>query len=170
MPDNHATPQTKKRGRPSLYTVELGRQICARIAGGMGVVAISRTGGMPSAGTIFRWIGEHEEFRNNYVRAGEARGMWRAEQMTATIEDVRSGKLTPQQGAVIINAQQWLASREARKVYGDRVALTGADGGDIRVSHVRDEIQRKFDAIIDADEAEEVPRLSNGSGNGHAKT
>jgi hypothetical protein len=58
-------------GRPSLFTTELGDEICNRIADGESLRAICEDAEMPHKATVFRWLSteQHKDFRNQYIRA-----------------------------------------------------------------------------------------------------
>lgn len=56
-------------GRRSLYSDELADAICDRISEGESLRAICAEGGMPSKGTVMRWLddGTRPEFRGLYT-------------------------------------------------------------------------------------------------------
>src|SRR5262245_31931461 len=57
-------------GRPSTYTAEIAHEICMRLAGGEGLVAICRDRHMPAARTVVEWfLDDHEGFSRKYARA-----------------------------------------------------------------------------------------------------
>jgi len=138
--------EPKKLGRPSLYSIELAERFLARLAGGMSVERICRHKDMPNKAQIYRWIGERADFRDNYLRAMAARGMKHGDDVIAVVDQVLKGEIAPDVGRVAIQGLTWAAARMAPKVYGDRVALTGADGGDIgmRITDARATIEGKL--------------------------
>jgi hypothetical protein len=62
----------RKRGRPSDYCAEIAMTICDRLADGESLRAICADDGMPNKATVFRWIGRHKDFRDQYAWAREA--------------------------------------------------------------------------------------------------
>jgi len=62
----------RRRGRPSDYCAEIAMTICDRLADGESLRAICVDAGMPDKATVFRWIGRHKAFRNQYALAREA--------------------------------------------------------------------------------------------------
>ena len=58
-------------GRPSDYNEDIATTICDRLADGESLRAICASAGMPNKATVFRWIGSHEEFREQYQWARE---------------------------------------------------------------------------------------------------
>jgi Bacteriophage Sf6, terminase small subunit-like len=61
----------RKRGRPSDYCAEIAMTICDRLADGESLRAICAGDGMPNKATVFRWIGRHKDFRDQYAVARE---------------------------------------------------------------------------------------------------
>jgi hypothetical protein len=57
--------------RPSIYTPELGRRICERIALGETLTSICAGATMPNRRTVFRWIVDDEAFCHLYALARE---------------------------------------------------------------------------------------------------
>src|SRR5271156_342956 len=53
---NPMKPLKRPIGRPSLFTTELGDEICNRIADGESLRAICDEADMPDKATVFRWL------------------------------------------------------------------------------------------------------------------
>lgn len=53
----------------SLFTPEIGAEICRRVAAGTSVVALCREPGMPCYGTVYRWMGIYPQFGRDLVLA-----------------------------------------------------------------------------------------------------
>jgi hypothetical protein len=129
-------------GRDSTYTADTGRKICDRIASGEGLKAICRDEHMPPERTVYGWLRAVEEFRQLYRKARElqAEGMldellelsdWQPpEKPDGTIDTgfVQWKKLQ-------VDARKWAMSRLLPRKYGDKIGLTGDDGGPVRVVH-----------------------------------
>jgi hypothetical protein len=62
----------RKRGRPSDYNADIAMTICDRLAEGESLRSICASEGMPDKATVFRWIGRHKGFRDQYAWAREA--------------------------------------------------------------------------------------------------
>jgi hypothetical protein len=62
----------RKRGRPSDYSADMAVTICDRLAEGECLRSICASEGMPNKATVFRWLGRHQEFRDQYAWAREA--------------------------------------------------------------------------------------------------
>lgn len=117
-------------GRPTLFTDELAAHICAEIAAGRSLRDICSDAGIPSQTTVFRWLSEGKDFREQYAHAREA-------QMDAMAEDIleiadEGNEEDVQRAKLRIDTRKWLMSKMAPKRYGDKqqMQLTGADGED----------------------------------------
>jgi len=53
-----ANPEKRRRGRPCVFTPELGAEICERLSEGETLVSICRDEHMPQAGTVRAWSSE----------------------------------------------------------------------------------------------------------------
>ena len=60
-------------GRPSDYTEEKAKEICFYIAQGKSMRSVCLIDGMPEMPTVWRWLGERENFRKQYAQACEER-------------------------------------------------------------------------------------------------
>lgn len=58
-------------GRPTDYTQELADRICERLADGESMRSIARDDEMPAKATMFRWLREKPEFKDQYAIAKE---------------------------------------------------------------------------------------------------
>lgn len=115
-------------GRPSTFTQDVADLICERIVeSDYGLEQICASEDLPSARTVYRWLNEHDDFRQQYARAKEAQGHVQAERglkeaITAT--DAALGRLK-------WDARRWTASKLAPKQYGDKLEL----GGQVTLTH-----------------------------------
>jgi hypothetical protein len=130
------------RGRPPIYTPELGERICKEIASGKSLRTVCEQPGMPHMDTVFSWMragGPHVEFSDQYARACIDRGHALAESALA-IADAPVRRIKGHMDAAEVNdkrlkvdTRKWFASKLAPRAFGDRVQaeLTGADGGPV---------------------------------------
>ena len=107
-------------GRPSIASPELTAEICEHIAQGESLTAICAMEGMPSKTTVYRWLEENEEFRENYTRAREDQAHTFFDEITDISAKVITGELDPQSARVVIDARKWQAGKLRPKVYGDK--------------------------------------------------
>ncbi len=123
-------------GRPTIYSEELADSICDAISMNMlSLRTICKTNGFPVPSTIFRWLEEHQSFRDKYTRAKEMQAEVMAEEILE-ISDDSTGDVVftergPAQNTEFINrsrlrvdARKWLASKILPKKYGDKVDVT----------------------------------------------
>lgn len=75
---------------------------------------------MPDHATIWRWMERDEGFRDSYARAVQTRAINHAEEISETIQQVKTGKIPPDVGRVVVDGMKWVASRLLPKVYGDK--------------------------------------------------
>src|SRR5271156_6972564 len=137
-------------GRPSLFTTELGDEICNRIADGESLRAICEDADMPDKATVFRWLSaeQHKDFRNQYIRAREAQADSLVDDILLIADDARNDWMKRngenatgyqengeawRRSALRIDARKWLAGKMAPKKYGDKQQLEhhGPDGGPV---------------------------------------
>jgi hypothetical protein len=118
-----------KTGRPHGYTEAIGIAICDLVAQRVSVVTICAMEGMPSKDTLYRWKREIVEFSDMYAHAREHRADARQDYIEEILEETKTGKIDPQVARLIIDTEKWMMGKEKPKAYGDKVALTDADGG-----------------------------------------
>lgn len=139
--------QSASVGRPTLLTPELTDEICGRISGGDSVRTICDAQDMPAKATIFRWLRDHEQFRDQYELACKARCEALGEDLLEIADDgsndwmVRNDENNPgwvangehiQRSRLRVDTRKWILSRLLPKKYGDRLDTTlkgpGEDG------------------------------------------
>lgn len=115
-------------GRPTIYTPELIDSICERVADGESMRKICRDEQMPAMTTIFRWLRENPEFREQYEAATDMRADSFAEDMLdiADIPPQINEKGGVDSGDVAhmrlrIDTRKWIASKLKPKKYGDKI-------------------------------------------------
>ncbi len=106
----------KKIGRPSGYSEEIGLRICEHITMGKPLTPLwLKENGLPAPSMIFRWLEEHQSFREAYARAREIQATIYADEILTiadTCEDANKARLQ-------VDARKWHASKTAPKVWGD---------------------------------------------------
>lgn len=137
----------KRTGRPSKYTPELGEKICKLIAEGKSERQISSMAGMPSLVTMWNWKDKYPEFLNESVRARAASAEHFNDEVLRLSDELQN-ELSQRIGnneafpKGTVEAYKVLMQEAARQAairddsrYGARkqVALTGADGGAVKI-------------------------------------
>ena len=84
---------TKKRGRPTTYTPEIGAEICRRMADGESLVEITRDPAMPAGmSTVFQWLAKDVPFAEMYAQAREQQADAYGATIAATGADITAGR------------------------------------------------------------------------------
>lgn len=147
------TEQTKrKRGRPSVYTPEIAEAICVRLADGEGLNAICQSEGMPVESTVRAWaLDDYRGFYAIYARARELGYQRLEEEILRLADQCRIGSKTTtkangetetvvadmvERTRLQIDARKWVLSKVLPKRYGDKVALTGDEGGPLKIEMI----------------------------------
>lgn len=127
---------TKEKGRPTDYTMELADSICERLANGESMRSVCRDESTPAMTTIFRWLREKEDFKQQYAIATEERAEAFVEDMVdiadnATNDWMKSNgegnegyKLNGesiQRSKLRVDTRKWAASKMKPKKYGDKI-------------------------------------------------
>lgn len=130
-------------GRPSLYSPELADKICELIADGKSLRTICQAEDMPNRGTVFRWLALSEAgdkiFSNQYACARQTQADVLFEEILEIADDGKNDTYTDDEGTVRtdhdviarsrlrVDSRKWMAGKLRPKVYGDKLALGGAD-------------------------------------------
>lgn len=168
-----AAKKPRKLGRPTKYSKAMCIRICARLAVGESMRKISRDDKMPSMQTMFRWLRDYDDFRDQYDIAKQESADSYADEIVDIADDgvitelVIDGVpvLDPETGEpykiatsvgvqharLRVDARKWIASKLKPKKYGDKVENThlGADGKDLNWTvefvNVDDKLKEKGD-------------------------
>jgi len=112
--------------RPSDFTQDIADPICERLSEGESLRWICREADVPNKATVFRWLANNKEFRDQYARAREVQ----ADVLADEILDIADDSPDPAKARVQIDARKWLAGKLRPKVYGDKLAVGGDPDGE----------------------------------------
>ena len=124
-----------KNGRPTIYSPQLGVEICNRISSGESVRSIGRDAKMPEAKSIYNWLRDEDkkEFLQQYSTAIDTRSELLADEVIEladeSVEDIvgdKSDAARVQARKLQVDARKWAASKMKPKKYGDKVDVTSA--------------------------------------------
>jgi len=138
-------------GRPTIYSEEMIAVICARIADGESMRSIARDDSMPAMTTMFRWLGESEQFKKQYAiaMAQRAEGMFEdmieiADEECTFIKKSKHGSkddgdeevevafdpTAVARNRLRVDTRKWMLAKMVPKRYGDKqeVEHTSPDG------------------------------------------
>jgi len=143
------------KGRPTIYTQELADTICLRLACGESMRSVCRDKGMPSMQTVWRWLREKRDFREQYDYAKQESADAMAEDALGIADEAfdviigndKSDGARVQAKKLAVDTRKWMMSKMKPKKYGDKVDIT-SDGKAIKGNTIvfedfRDEAKRK---------------------------
>lgn len=142
---------SRSRGGQTVYTTDLADAICKRLAMGESLIGICRDEGMPAESTVRDWALDVEHpFAAKYARAREFGYMRMADELVDILDDGRNDWMRRNGGdedagwvangenisrsRLRFEGRKWILSKALPKIYGDKVALTDADGGKLVVT------------------------------------
>jgi hypothetical protein len=105
--------------------------ICERLSNGESLRGICRDDGMPQVSTVWRWMVDNEERRNQYMRAREEQADTLADEIVAIADNATDAQIARLQ----VDARKWFASKVAPKKYGDKTDIT-SNGNTIAVAPI----------------------------------
>lgn len=100
------------------YSQEWADGFCELIAQGKSVRAICEMPGQAVMSSVFKWLGAHPEFAEQYARAKEQAAEGEASRILEIADDP---DLDHNNKKVMIDARKWIASKLLPKKYGDKV-------------------------------------------------
>jgi hypothetical protein len=118
-----------------MYAAETATRICIEISAGRSLRSICADEGMPDKATVFRWLAEHGDFRDQYARAREAQADAMLEEIIEISDDGSNDTYTDENGAtrteqdviarsrLRVDARKWAMSKMAPKKYGDKLDI-----------------------------------------------
>ena len=126
-------------GRPSDYLVEVADDICSLLASGESLNSICKRKGFPSRNTVYRWLREYKDFRDNYARATDDRAESIFEEMLEIADGAEAETASIAKARLQIDARKWILGKMNPKKYSDKqhVEHTGPNGGAINVTITR---------------------------------
>jgi hypothetical protein len=124
-------------GRPTIYSEDMAKRICQRLASGESLRSICRDDDMPAKSTVLLWVVTPDHpFLDHYSRAREASGFAHADRSVDIVDQVVSGELEPNAARVALSGLQWAAERMAPKKHSPRQELTGPEGRAMEVNRI----------------------------------
>lgn len=111
-------------GRPTLYTPELGEEICQQLLEGNSLLKIVEADGMPTYRTVLRWVLNNDAFCHSYTRAREQQPDAILDKGLAELHDAQ-GKDAVLAAARKVEVLIKLAEKQNPRKYGNQLKLTG---------------------------------------------
>jgi len=136
-------------GRPSSYTQEKADYICQELSEGRSLRKICEDEGMPTAGTVCRWLSESETFQAQYARAREAQADALFEQILDIADDGKNDTTKDDDGNIRtdhdviarsrlrVDARKWMAGKLRPKKYGEKLELSGDSDNPLTIQTIK---------------------------------
>lgn len=110
-----------KTSCPSDYLPEMAPDICSLLADGESLRKVCERPGMSNKSTVFRWLAQHDEFRDQYAKATETRTGAIFEEMFDISDAVTEEAAAVGKARLRIDTRKWALARMSPKKYGDEV-------------------------------------------------
>lgn len=124
-------------GRPTKYSTQLVKRICAEISNGKSLRRICEAKDVPAIETIRVWLLDKPGFSAQYDKARQEQADFYADRITEIADDTLASKHEPAAAKVAIDALKWTASKLKPKKYGDKLDVV-SDGERLGVAFVND--------------------------------
>ena len=98
---------------------------------------------------FWKRLDKSEELQKRYARARIAQGENHAARLMSIVDQVKSGKLTPEQGRVMADVLKWTASKLHHKAFGDRIEQSVTLGVTDGLAAVLDRVRTKRVQSVD---------------------
>jgi hypothetical protein len=133
-----------------MFSQEKADAICERLADGESLRTICSEEGMPSKTTVFRWLADNEQFRDQYARAREAQADAIFDDILSIADDGRNDWMVRKFGdderwvengealrrsALRIDARKWMAGKLRPKKYGDKLDVEHSGAVELNVTY-----------------------------------
>jgi hypothetical protein len=120
----------KKLGRPTVFSKEICDEICDRLAHGETLRSILADDHLPVRSTIYRWLDENEDFRDQYAQARVKQADYYAEMIVDEAFSSNDAAI----GRLRMDALKWASSKLAPKKYGDKVEVEQTGNNSVSLS------------------------------------
>jgi hypothetical protein len=120
------------------YSPQLGEEICLRIAQGESLKKICRSPGMPTTGTVVKWVLKNPEFGEMYKFARDVQAELLGDEILDIAKDNTNDKnedgspnhANVQRSRLEVDTIKWYLARINARKWGDKVTneVTGKDG------------------------------------------
>lgn len=141
-----AAQSPRPTGRPSTYDRDVATAICDRLAAGESLTTICAGPGMPPIATFRGWVVDNVDgLGARHTRAREIQALGWVEEI---VEIADRENLDADRRRAMLDTRKWLVAKVLRKIYGDKLAVSGEDGGAIKLSV--DERTARVRAVVEA--------------------
>lgn len=132
------------RSPPIKFSQSLADALCEKLANGTSLRTICNADDFPAVGSVFRWLAENPEFREQYARAREAQADTLADEILDIADDGGNDWMEREEGfkeyngdsvqraRLRVDARKWIAAKLLPKKYGERQEIELSGSVDIR--------------------------------------
>jgi len=126
-----------KRGRPSEASVDIFKEICARVSDGEDIIKILKSDDrFPCWGTFCNWKRNDKELSALYAHAREDKAETFEHKINSVINNLQQGLIDSNSAKVVIDTLKWQASKSSPKQYGDSIKLSGDKDNPIQIEQI----------------------------------
>lgn len=106
-------PTGQSRGRPELYTPELGKRICTLIAEGMPLIKICKMEDMPCYAMVLTWLCEGSNYKDDFSATYEKARQDQAETLADEIIEIadEAKRENVMAARLRVDARKWCAAK-----------------------------------------------------------
>lgn len=128
----------KPNGRPSTFDAAKAKIICEMIVDGMSLRKACLDVNIPPS-TFLRWCDDHPELGEQYAKHRRLQAELLAAELLEIADDKTNDVIVTEDGRMIANTEfisrsrlrvdtrKWILSKMLPKIYGDKIAIGGAD-------------------------------------------
>jgi len=118
----------ERRGRPTVYTDDLGQKLCDLLSEGKTLNSICKSDEFPSERTVRRWAtDDNHPFSPNYALARQAGYLRMADEIVDIADSVSINDVldpaTVQRDRLRVETRKWLLSKALPKIYGEKIQI-----------------------------------------------
>lgn len=131
-------------GRPTIFTKELGKEICERIALGESVIHITKDERMPASSQVYKWLfdDDKKDYQEEYTRARAIQAEKMFEEIIDISDDGSNDFMVIQKGKesyevenkevtnrsrLRVDTRKWYLSKVLPKKFGEKLDLTSGN-------------------------------------------
>jgi hypothetical protein len=116
------------KGRPSEYSFEICKEICERVRQGEHIHNVLKSDDrFPTHQTWYNWLYANKDLLDLYHACRRDKAEVHENQYMELINDVRTGKLDPHAGKVVLDANRWLMQVYNNKLFGNKIEGNGTE-------------------------------------------
>jgi hypothetical protein len=153
-----ATEEKKERGRPTIYSEEIAKQVCTETAQGKSLRSICKNNDLPHRHTIMYWLQDEDkvDFFDRYTRAKLIRAECMADDLLDIADDAANDYMEREEeednksvsysfngehfarSRLRVDTRKWYLGKVLPKVYGDALKIKGDPDEPLQHNHTHE--------------------------------